>query len=193
MLFRSDFLSIAGHKFYGPKGVGALHIRDGQSLTPLIHGAGQESGRRAGTENIILTAGLGAACRLVGIGLEHDSEKMKTLRNRLQDLLFDGIQGLVLNGHPVERLPNTLNVSIPGLEGSRILKGLPTVIASTGAACHDRTVSLSHVLAAMGVPPEIGMGALRLTVGKSNTLEQIEEAAQLIINQVKRIQNGKSK
>lgn len=188
-----DFLSMAGHKFYGPKGVGALHIRDGQSLTPLIHGAGQESGRRAGTENIILSAGLGAACRVVSIGLDYDSEKMKTLRNRLQDLLFDGIQGLVLNGHPVERLPNTLNVSIPGLEGSRILEGLPTVIASTGAACHDRTVSLSYVLAAMGVSPEIGMGALRLTVGKSNTLEQIEEAAQLIINQVKRIRNGKSK
>jgi cysteine desulfurase len=95
----------------------------------------------------------------------------------------------VLNGHPDERLPNTLNVSVPGLEGGQILDGIPEIMASTGAACHDRTVRLSHVLSAMAVPPEIGMGALRLTVGRTNTMEQIEEAARLIINQVKRMRD----
>ncbi len=187
-----DFLSVAGHKVYGPKGVGALFIRNGRELTPLMHGAAQEAGKRAGTENIILGAGLGAACRIAQGRLKQDIENMKTLRDRLQDLLLGGLTGPVLNGHPHERLPNTLNISVPGLEGGKILEGLPAIMASTGAACHDRTVSLSHVLSAMAVPPEIGMGALRLTVGRSNTMDQIEEAAELIINQVKRLQNGKT-
>jgi cysteine desulfurase len=190
-----DFLSVAGHKVYGPKGVGALFIRNGRKLTPLMHGAAQEAGKRAGTENIILAAGLGAACRIAQERLKQDIKTLKTFRDRLQDLLFEGLDGLVLNGHLHERLPNTLNVSVPGLEGGKILEGLPTIMASTGAACHDRTVRLSHVLSAMAVPPEIGMGALRLTVGRSNTMDQIEEAAELIINQVnqvKRMGNGKT-
>ena len=110
---------------------------------------------------------------------------MTALRDRLQTLLFDGIEGLVLNGHPEERLPNTLNVAVPGVEGAKILEGLPRIIASTGAACHDRSVKLSHVLSAMGVPPEIGMGALRFSMGRSNRMEQIEEAAGMIIQRVK--------
>lgn len=187
-----DFLSVAGHKVYGPKGVGALFIRNGRNLTPLMHGAAQEAGKRPGTENIILAAGLGAACRIARERLQNDIKNMKTLRDRLQDLLFGELVGLVLNGHPHERLPNTLNVSVPGLEGGQILEGLPTIMASTGAACHERTVRLSHVLSAMAVPPEIGMGALRLTVGRTNTMDQIEEAAELIINQVKRMKDGKT-
>ena len=187
-----DFLSVAGHKVYGPKGVGTLFIRNGRNLTPLMHGAAQEAGKRPGTENIILAAGLGAACRIAEERLNHYIRNMQILRDRLQELLFDGLDGLVLNGHGNERLPNTLNVSVPGLEGGQILEGLPTIMASTGAACHERTVRLSHVLSAMAVPPEIGMGALRLTVGRSNTMEQIEEAAELIINQVKRMQDGKT-
>lgn len=182
-----DFLTLAGHKLYGPKGIGALYIRNDQNITPLIHGAGQESGKRAGTENVILTAGLGAACRIAKKKLVDDFMEMTMLRNLLQELLFEGLDGLVLNGHPEDRLPNTLNVSVPGLEGTQILEGLPTIMASTGAACHDQTVKLSHVLSAMSVPLEIGMGALRLSVGRSNTMDQIEEAAQLIINQVKRM------
>jgi cysteine desulfurase len=182
-----DFLTLAGHKLYGPKGIGALYIRNDQNITPLIHGAGQESGKRAGTENVILTAGLGAACRSAKKKLVDDFMEMTMLRNLLQELLFEGLDGLVLNGHPEDRLPNTLNVSVPGLEGTQILEGLPTIMASTGAACHDQTVKLSHVLSAMSVPLEIGMGALRLSVGRSNTMDQIEEAAQLIINQVKRM------
>jgi cysteine desulfurase len=158
-----DFLSVAGHKVYGPKGVGALFIRNGRNLTPLMHGAAQEAGKRAGTENIILAAGLGAACHVARERLKHDIKNMKTLRDRLQELLFGELDGLVLNGHPHERLPNTLNVSVPGLEGGQILEGLPTLMAS-----------------------------LRLTVGRSNTMDQIEKAAELIINQVKRMGNGKT-
>jgi cysteine desulfurase len=186
-----DFLTVAGHKLYGPKGVGALFIRSGQSLTPLIHGAGQEGGKRPGTENIILAAGLGAASMIARYRLKTDLQKMKTLRNLLQNLLFQGLDNLVLNGHPEERLVNTLNVSVPGIEGGQILDGLPGIMASTGAACHDRSVKLSHVLSAMGVPPEIGMGSLRFSVGRGNTIEQIEAASHLIINQVKRMKNGR--
>jgi cysteine desulfurase len=180
-----DFLTVAGHKLYGPKGVGALFMRHGRDLTPLIHGGGQERGKRSGTENTILAAGLGVACRIALDRLKEDEAYMRALRDRFQSLLFEGIDGLVLNGHPSERLPNTLNVSVPGMEGAKILEGLPGIIASTGAACHDRTVKLSHVLSAMGVPPQIGMGALRFSLGRSNSLDQIEEAAGRIIEKVK--------
>jgi len=186
-----DFLSVAGHKLYGPKGVGALYIRDGLSLTPLIHGAGQEDGRRAGTENTILTVGLGGACRVARERLASDEKEIRRLRDRLQALLFEGIEDLVLNGPLEERLPNTLNVSVPGLEGSRILSGIPNLMASTGAACHDQRVTLSHVLSAMGVPSRVGMGALRFSLGRSNTLKEIEAAALAVINQVKRMQNDR--
>ena len=184
-----DFLSVAGHKLYGPKGVGALFIKEGRTLTPLIHGAGQEQGKRAGTENIILSVGLGAACEIAKNRLERDLKHMRVLRDRLQELLLNGPDGVILNGHPDERLPNTLNISFPGIDGSQILEGVPRLMASTGAACHDRSVKLSHVLSAMSVPPEVGMGTLRLTVGRSNTEDQIEEAAHLILSQVKRIKN----
>lgn len=183
---RVDLLSVAGHKLYGPKGVGALFIRNGLHLTPVIHGAGQEGGRRAGTENVMLAVGLGTACRMAKARLQADMLKMKALRDHLQDLLFQHIPGLMLNGHPQERLPNTLHISVPGVKGSKILEGLPTLFASTGAACHDRQVKLSHVLSAMGVSPHMGMGALRLTTGRINTMDEIEEAAEMIIKQVKR-------
>ena len=187
-----NFLTVAGHKLYAPKGIGALFIREGQQIIPLIHGAGQESGRRAGTENVILAAGLGAACRIAGEGLQKNHKKMEMLRDRLQKLLFEDLDGLVLNGHPEERLPNTLNVAIPGLDGGKILEGLPEVMASKGAACHDQTVKLSHVLAAMAVSSETGMGTLRLTVGRDNTMDQMDEAARLIIKQVNRMRDQTS-
>lgn len=182
-----DFMSIAGHKLYGPKGVGALYIKEGMELTPLIHGAGQEMGKRAGTENVIMAAGLGAACRVANEGLAGDIKEIKVLRDFLQELLFNGIKDLVLNGHQEERLPNTLNVSIPGIDGGRLLDMLDNVVASTGAACHDRDVKLSHVLSAMGVSPEVGMGTLRLTLGKLNDRNQIEAAATQIIVAAKKL------
>ena len=185
-----DFLSIAGHKLYAPKGVGALYIREGRTITPLIHGAGQEGGKRAGTENVILSVGLGEAAKVARKGLKDHIQTMKTLRDRLQERLFDGLEGLVLNGHPIERLPNTLSISVPGIAGSQILEGLPNLLASTGAACHDRSVKLSHVLSAMGVSEEVGMGALRLTVGRGNTMDEIETAADMLIERVKSLRKG---
>lgn len=184
-----DFLSVAGHKLYGPKGVGVLYVRDGLSLTPLIHVAGQENGRRAGTENTILTVGLGAACRVARERLVRDEKHLCHLRDQLQSLLFEGIEDLVLNGPETKRLPNTLNVSVPGLEGGRILSAIPNVMASTGAACHDQGVTLSHVLSAMGVSPRVGMGALRFSLGRHNTTEEIEIAAQAVITQVRRMRD----
>lgn len=184
-----DFLSIAGHKLYGPKGIGALYIKEGQNITPLIHGAGQEMGKRAGTENVILATGLGAACRIAEKRLPQDMKKTKVLRDLLQEMLFNGIEDLVLNGHPEERLPNTLNISIPKIDGGKLLGMLDNVVASTGAACHDRDVKLSHVLSAMGVSPEVGMGTLRLTLGKLNDRKQIDMAAGQIIETTLRMKN----
>jgi len=186
-----DFLTVAGHKLYGPKGIGALFIREGLSLIPLIHGAGQEKGLRAGTENVILSIGLGAACRVAANRLPEDVKGATEMRDRLEGLLFEGVGGLSLNGHPKERLPNTLNVSVPGLEGRKVLEGIPEIMASTGAACHDRTVKLSHVLSAMGVSEEVGIGALRFSVGRTNTMEQIERAARLIIQRIRVLRDGK--
>lgn len=180
-----DLLSVAGHKLYGPKGVGALFIREGLNLCPLIHGAGQEMGKRAGTESVILVTGLGAACRVARERMPSDYVKIGELRDLLQQILFEGIQDLVLNGHPAERLPNTLSVSVPGVDGAGILEGLPDLAASTGAACHDRSVKLSHVLSAMSVPPEIGMGTIRLSLGRGNHRAQIEKAAARIIQRVR--------
>jgi len=112
------------------------------------------------------------------------------MRDKLQTLLFDALDDIVVNGHPERRLPNTLNISIPGIEGRKILDGLPRLMCSTGAACHDRSVKLSYVLSAMSIPPEVGMGALRLSVGRSNTMDQVEEAAAMIINRVKEIRES---
>jgi len=168
-----DLLSIAGHKFYGPKGVGALYVRRGVSLEPFMHGASHESGRRAGTENVLLDVGLGAAAALAGDRAWTDA--CRDLRDRfwaaLQDRFGDRVQ---LNGHPTERLCNTLSVDFVGRVGSEILAALPGVAASTGSACHADRVTLSPVLEAMRVPPEVGMGAVRFSLGRSTTWEELD-------------------
>ena len=168
-----DLLTIAGHKLYAPKGVGALYVRRGVTLEPLIHGAGHEAGRRAGTESVLLAAAFGEACRLA-VDLRPLGET-----RRLRDRLWDGLHArfgadLVLNGHPTERLPNTLNVSFVGRVGADILAALDGVAASTGAACHADSVELSPVLRAMGVPPNVGMGAVRLSLGRMTTEQEID-------------------
>jgi cysteine desulfurase len=169
-----DLLSLAGHKLYAPKGVGVLYVRKGVCLEPLIHGAGHESGRRAGTENILLDVALGAACELAQSWL--GMESIRQLRDLFWKLLQERFgQGVVLNGHPTERLPNTLNVSFVGKIGATILSGMKCVAASTGSACHSGSVELSPALKAMNVPPEIGMGAIRLSLGRTTTREEIEE------------------
>jgi cysteine desulfurase len=176
-----DFLSVAGHKMYAPKGVGALFLRNGLKIEPLIHGAGQESGRRAGTENVMLAVALGKACALARERMSADAQRIYRLRDRLHRLLAENIPGLVLNGHIQARLPNTLNVSLPGVDGAALLDAIPEICASTGAACHDRSVRLSHVLAAMQVPEKIGRSAIRLTLGRGNSEAEIQDAARMIV------------
>lgn len=167
-----DLLSVAGHKLYAPKGVGALFIRESVSLEPLIHGASHEAGRRAGTENVLLDVALGAACDLAR------RKSMDTVRE-LRDLFWCLLQEkfgdrVVLNGHPSQRLANTLNVSFVAQVGAEILGRLPGVAASTGSACHAGSVELSPVLRAMGVAPEVGIGAIRFSLGRTTTREEIE-------------------
>jgi cysteine desulfurase len=170
-----DLLTLAGHKMYAPKGIGALYVRNGVEVEPLVHGAGHEGGRRAGTESALLCAALGKACALASDLT--DMERIRTLRDRfwqdLQELFGNTVR---LNGHPQERLPNTLNVSFVGHVGAEVLAAIPEVAASTGSACHSGRVELSPVLEAMGVAPEVGMGAIRFSLGRGTTEEDIDAA-----------------
>lgn len=170
-----DLLSIVGHKLYAPKGVGALYVRAGVRLEPLIHGAGHESGRRAGTESAMLAAGLGAASALAqDLTWTHH---IRELRERFWACLHQRFGDQVrLNGHPEHRLPNTLNVSFVGRNGIDILAALDGVAASTGSACHSGRVEISPVLRAMRLPEHIGAGAVRFSLGRGTTLEEIDEA-----------------
>ncbi|KAB2874711.1 MAG: cysteine desulfurase [Bauldia sp.] len=168
-----DLLTVAGHKLYAPKGVGALFVRRGVTIEPLIHGAGHEGGRRAGTESALLAVGLGKACELA-----RDLTGMDGVR-ALSDRFWEKLQRLfgrrvVLNGHPTDRLPNTLNVAFVGMVGADLLSRLDGVAASTGSACHTGRIELSPVLEAMGVPPEAGMGAIRFSLGRGTTADEID-------------------
>jgi cysteine desulfurase len=174
-----DLLSIAGHKVYAPKGIGALYIRKGTPIEPLMHGAGHESGRRAGTENVLLIVGLGKACEIAKRYLSDDS--IRNLRDHFWKLLQDNFgEQVVLNGHPVNRLPNTLNVSFVGKAGGEILSRLEGVAASTGSACHAGSVELSPVLKAMGISIGVGMGAIRFSLGRTTTIQELERVGYLL-------------
>ncbi len=169
----ADLLSVAGHKFHAPKGIGALYARRGLALEPLIHGAGHEGGRRAGTESALLAAALGRAAELARDLAS--MERVRTLRDTLWERLEEAFgDAVVLNGHPVERLPNTLNVSFVGRIGADVLAALEGVAASTGSACHAGSIELSPVLTAMGVAPEVGMGAVRFSLGRPTTPAEID-------------------
>jgi cysteine desulfurase len=173
-----DLLTVAGHKLYAPKGVGALYIRKGVKLEPLIHGAGHEQGRRAGTENVPYVVGLGKACELARQSLPDATGRLNRLRDRLWERLREGFGDQVtLNGHPEQRLPNTLNVNFLGEYGDDLLERMPEVAASRGSACHAGSVTLSPVLKAMGVSPREGRGAVRFSVGRFTTEEEIDRAA----------------
>lgn len=181
-----DLLSVAGHKLYAPKGIGVLYARRGVKLEPLIHGAGHEAGRRAGTENVPYVVALGAACAVAHQTLPHAAERLRSLRDRLWQRLRDGLgDKLTLNGHPELRLPNTLNVNFAGHIGAELLLKVPEIAASTGSACHEGSDCLSPVLQAMGVPPELGRGAIRLSVGRFTTDEEIERAGEALLKQAK--------
>ena len=174
-----DLLSIAGHKIHAPKGVGALYIRGGTKLEPLVHGAGHEHGRRAGTESAMLAAALGEACRLAGDLSE--IPRVRALRDRFWSALRQQFGDRVaLNGHPELRLPNTLNVSFVGRDGGELLARLEGVAASTGSACHAGRVELSPVLAAMRVPEHAGMGAVRFSLGRGTTGEEIDSVVAML-------------
>ena len=176
-----DLLTLAGHKFYAPKGVGALYIRQGLEIEPLIHGASHESGRRAGTENVPLVVALGKACELAATELDSRWAHVVTLR----DYLYDNLKKMFgsrlhLNGHPTERVPNTLNVSFEGYTGQELLQKIPEVAASTGSACHAKSREMSHVLRAMGVPERVGCGAVRFSLGQWTTAGDIDTLLELL-------------
>ena len=182
-----DLLSIAGHKFYAPKGVGALYIREGTKLELLIHGANHEMGKRAGTENVSGIVGLGKAGQIAHENMNEYNKEILRLRDLLHEKL-KSIANVKLNGHPIERLPNTLNLSFKGDVSTEMLSKLKDIALSTGSACHDNVKEPSAVLTAMKVPDELALGAVRFSLGKFNTEEEINYAVKEI---EKIIKNGR--
>jgi cysteine desulfurase len=183
-----DLLSVAGHKLYAPKGVGALYIKEGVEIPNLTFGAGHEGGRRPGTENVLEIVGLGAACELARRDLEEIQVHLQGCRDYLHQGLVEslGKNAVRLNGHPTERLPNTLNLSFKNIPANQLLDKINhEVAASAGAACHADQVSISGVLQAMGVPLEWGMGAVRFSVGRETRREEVDEAVQVIVEAVR--------
>ncbi len=186
-----DLLTVAGHKLYAPKGVGALFIREGVALAPLLHGGGQEAGRRAGTESALLAVGLGAACAFSRDWIE--AKSIVELRDHFRELLLEQFgDSVVLNGHPTERLPNTLNVSFIGSQGADILQRLDGIAASTGSACHAGHGTASPVLAAMGLSRDRAAGAIRFSLGRSTTRHEIEHVVQQLTSTVSSPLSGAS-
>jgi len=177
-----DLLSMAGHKLYAPQGVGALSIRRTTSLDPVLVGAGHERGVRPGTENVPFIVGPGVACKLAAADLAHEAGRQQALRDALWQALHRAVDGLVLNGSAAHRLPNTLNVSFPGVRGSAVLAAAPAVAASTGSACHAGNEVASDVLRAMGLDATAALGAVRLSLGRGTTLDLVQRAAVALID-----------
>ncbi|HWB73976.1 MAG TPA: cysteine desulfurase family protein [Nannocystaceae bacterium] len=184
-----DMLTIVGHKFYAPAGIGALVVRRGTSLTPTSHGGGQERGLRSGTEPVALAVALGAACALARNDLDREPARQLVLREQLWNALVERIPDLVRTGASLDTLPNTLHVRVPGLVGAAILAAAPEVAASTGSACHSEHDGVSGVLGAMGVPAREAMGALRLSLGRATTREDITRAAAALADAVQRMRS----
>lgn len=179
-----DLLSIAGHKLYAPKGIGALYVRRKTPIEPYIHGGGQEFGMRAGTENVPYIVALGKAAELAS--QYPDSKKIRELRDYFWERLFSCYgNNIQLNGHPENGLPNTLNVSFIGMDGSEILKLLPEIAASTGSACHSGKTTISPVLRAMKISERIGRGAIRFSLGRYTTKQEIDQAMALLEERIK--------
>jgi cysteine desulfurase len=176
-----DLLSIAGHKLYAPKGVGALFVRRGTPISPVLLGAGHERGLRPGTENVPYIVGLGEACAIAAGDLQAEADRVRGLRDMLWDQLRRSIPGMRLNGHPTARLPNTLNVSFPGVRGADVLTGATEIAASTGSACHEGKDSPSTVLLAMGLDANSAIGSVRLSLGRRTTEEDVARAAHAMI------------
>jgi len=186
-----DLLTIAGHKLYGPKGIGALYIRRGTQLEKLIHGADHEQGRRAGTENVLEIVGLGKACEIAKRDLNKNMEHMQKMRDLLYQELKAGWDEIKLNGHPERRLPNTLSVSFRNIEANKLIAEIDTVAVSAGAACHSDAVKVSSVLQAMQVELEYAMGTVRFSTGKMTTAEEVKETAAIFVDTLRRLQGEK--
>tara|TARA_B100001750_G_C15517774_1_gene608720 strand:+ start:691 stop:1842 length:1152 start_codon:yes stop_codon:yes gene_type:complete len=179
-----DLLSIAGHKLYAPKGIGALYVRHGVKLEKMMHGANHESGLRAGTENVILIVALGEACRLIGDHLPEYIDNMKKMRDLLENGLTQNNIDSRVNGHPISRLPNTLSIGFNAVEADQLLLNLESIASSAGAACHTDNVEISEVLKAMKVPIEYATGTIRLSVGRYTTEQEILHAVKEITDWV---------
>jgi cysteine desulfurase len=176
-----DLLTVVGHKFYAPKGIGALIVRRGVHLEPLIHGAGHEDGRRAGTENIPYLVGLGRAAALAQERLPIYQEQIRALRDELHCGILEHVPSAILNGHPTERLPNTLNLSFPGVNAGELLAAIRDQVAcSTGSACHAGQAEPSSVLLAMGRDARLASAALRLSLGWGTTKQEVQRAAAVV-------------
>ncbi len=176
-----DLLSIAGHKLYAPKGVGALYIRKGTAIEPILRGANHEGALRPGTENVASLVGLGAAAEIAQKTLDEEMSRILGLRELFWKQLRAGVPGIELNGHPEKRLPNTLNVRFPGVLGSRVLAKSPGIATSTGSACHEGGESASEVLTAMGLKPEEALGSVRLSLGRTTKERDITKAGEILI------------
>lgn len=177
-----DLLTLAFHKLYGPKGIGALYVRQGTPIKPILFGAGQEHGLRPGTENVALIVGAGETARLARERLPQITTHLHAMREQLLQRLSEGVPSLLLNGHPEHRLPNTLHVSFPGVSGRDLLAAaVAGVAASVGSACHSHGDAVSGVLAAMSCSAERARGAVRLSVGRETTAEDIDHAATALI------------
>lgn len=187
-----DLLSLAGHKLHAPKGVGALYVRRGAPLAPLLLGADHERGLRPGTENVAAIVALGAACTLTLRDREPVAARVRALRDRLWDLLAAGAPGLALNGAPERRLPNTLSVRFPGVSGAAVLAAAPEVAAATGSACHEGHVRAPAAIVAMGVAPDAALGTVRLTLGRGTSEDDVEHAAAALLRGFARAQAGEA-
>ena len=177
-----DLLTIAGHKIYAPKGIGALYVRRGTPLAPMQHGAGHEGGLRAGTENVPYIVALGKAATLAAKAAGETAPRMEALRDKLFRALKAGIEELSVNSAAAPRLPNTLSVNFPDVQGHELLAQVPEICASTGAACHSGQTHVSSTLAAMGVPAEVAQGTVRLSLGWHTSEEEVDRAASLLIH-----------
>ncbi len=186
-----DLLTVAGHKIYAPKGVGALYIRNGVEVEKFMHGADHENNYRAGTENVIGLVGLGKACEIIDNNFDSIVSHQFNMREKLWNGLNAELSDVKLNGHPQKRLPNTLNISFKGLEANRIIDKLSGVAISAGAACHSSGINISHVLKAMKVSMEFAKGSLRISTGKYVSEDQIDKAINDVINVVKEMRCNK--
>ncbi len=185
-----DLLSLSGHKIYGPKGIGALYVRSRERrvrLEPLIHGGGHERGLRSGTLNVPGIVGLGAACALCAAEMEIEQQRVLALREKLRERIASALDGVHLNGHPVQRLPGNLNLSFAYVEGESLLMALSDVAVSSGSACTSATLEPSHVLRAMGIPDSLAHASIRFGLGRFTTEEEVEYAAERVVHEVKRL------